>query len=150
MDEKRVYLNNLKDVLVTPQGDVPIVRRFGHPFLLWETSLQCFLTESLDQQPCYLTSTELQRLHRRFGHPSVGRLQAVLTQAGHDVEKGALEHLTKFCIHCQKHGKSPGRFKFTLQDDAEFNYCITVDVMYIENAPVLHIVDQSTRFQAGR
>jgi hypothetical protein len=34
MDEKKVYLNNLRNVLVTPEGDIPIVRRFGHPFLL--------------------------------------------------------------------------------------------------------------------
>jgi hypothetical protein len=34
IDEKKVYLNNLRNVLVTPKGDIPIVRRFGHPFLL--------------------------------------------------------------------------------------------------------------------
>jgi hypothetical protein len=150
MDKLQVYLNNLQNVLVTPNGNVPVVRRFGHSFLLWDTTLQVFLTESFDHNPCYLTNTELQRLHRRFGHPSVERLQRVLNRAGHDLDKKALEYLTRYCIHCQKHGKSPGRFKFTLHDDVDFNYCIIVDIMYIDSAPLIHIVDQATRFQAGR
>jgi hypothetical protein len=59
MDKLHVYLNNLQDVLVTLNGDVPVVRRFGHSFLLWDTTLQVFLTESFDYNPCYLTNTEL-------------------------------------------------------------------------------------------
>ena len=93
---------------------------------------------------------ELQRLHHRFGHPSAERLQRVLDQVGHDIDKKALEHLTKYCHLCQKHGKSLGRFHFTLWDDVEFNYCIIVDIMYISGSPLLHVVDEGTRFQAGR
>jgi hypothetical protein len=33
--------------------------------------------------------------------------------------------------------KSPGRFKFTLKDDYEFNYSIIIDVMYLDGKPVL-------------
>jgi hypothetical protein len=150
MDRLKIYLNNITNTLVTADGrSVPIVRRFGHPFLLWHAA-ESFVTESLNENPCFLTDIELRRLHRRFGHPSVGRLEAVLTRAGHDVSKKTLEYLTKYCEYCQKHGKSPGRFKFTLQDDVEFNYCVTVDVMYVNNMPLLHIVDQATRFQAGK
>jgi hypothetical protein len=46
--------------------------------------------------------------------------------------------------------KAPGRFKFTLKDDFEFNFEIIVDVMYIDGKPVLHIVDTATAFQAAR
>ena len=68
------------------------------------------------------------------------------------VELEAIKHLTKFCHYCQKYGKSPGRFRFNIQeqDDVEFNFNIIVDVMYINNSPVLHVVDEATRFQAGR
>ncbi len=54
------------------------------------------------------------------------------------------------------HGKSPGRFIFSIRDeDIQFNYSIVVDILYMEwksadNKPVLHIVDEATRFQAGR
>jgi len=59
---------------------------------------------------------ELRYLHRRFGHPSVDRLHRVLERSSHDdVDKQAVNHLTKYCSHCQKHGKSPGGFKFILR-----------------------------------
>lgn len=150
MDSLQVYFNNLENVLVTSHGPVPVVRRFGHPFVLWDFSLEAFIFESFDQNPCNLTDVELHRLHRRFGHPSVERLQKVLDRSGHEVDKKTLEYLTKYCHYCQKHGRSPGRFRFTLREDVNFNYCIVVDVMYIHGSPVLHIVDEGTRFQAGR
>jgi hypothetical protein len=31
MDNLRVYFNNLRNLLVTPDDKVPVVRRFGHP-----------------------------------------------------------------------------------------------------------------------
>jgi hypothetical protein len=117
---------------------------------LCNSSLQAYLLESFESNPCYLTEVELQRLHCRFGHPSVERLQRVLDQAGHNIDKKTLKHLTKYCHFYQKHSKSLGRFCFTLQDDVEFNYCIIVNIMYISSSPLLHIVDEGTRFQAGR
>ena len=50
------------------------------------------------------------------------------------------------------HGKSPGRFKFTIKNDQDcrFNHTVIVDVMYIQGNPVLHVVDEATRFQAAR
>jgi hypothetical protein len=150
MDKLGVYFNNLTDRIVTPTGEVPVVRRFGHSFLLWDTALRSYITESFTCNPCFLTSVELRRLHRRFGHPSVGRLKNVLERAGHDVDSDTLEYLTKYCEHCQKHGKSPGRFKFNLRDDVNFNYSIIVDIFYITGKPVLHVVDEGTRYQAGQ
>jgi len=34
IDMLKVYYNNLKNVLVTPTKLVPVIRQFGHPFLL--------------------------------------------------------------------------------------------------------------------
>jgi hypothetical protein len=150
MDKLGVYFNNLSNVMVTPNSDVPVVRRFGHSFLLWNASLQSFISESFDYNPCFLTNVELQRLHRRFGHPSTSRLQKVLERAGHDVDKATVDYLTKYCKHCQQYSQSPGRFKFNLKDDVNFNYSIIVDVFYINGNPVLYIVDEGTRYQASK
>lgn len=150
MDRLQVYYDNIRDVLVTQTGEIPVVRRFGHAFLMCHSSLQSYLLESFELNPCYLTDIELRRLHRRFGHPSVERLQRLLDRAGHNTEKKTLEHLTKYCHSCQKHSKSPGRFRFTLRDDTEFNFNIIVDIMYISGKPILHVVDEATRFQAGK
>lgn len=48
------------------------------------------------------------------------------------------------------YSKSPGRFKFTIQDDCKFNHSIYVDITYIEGQPLLHVVDEATRFEAAR
>ena len=98
----------------------------------------------------HLTKTELRQLHRRFGHPSVRRLVKVLQRAGYKVEQRAIKHLTKYCHQCQINSKAPGRFKFTLKDDYEFNQCIIVNVMYLNSKRVLYIVDKATIFQAAK
>jgi hypothetical protein len=136
----------------------PIIRRYEHAFLLWKIPNQSLIVESFDENPCYLTEIELRRLHRRFGHPSARRLHQILERAEHDdVDHQFIEHLTKFCHHCQIHGKSPGRFSFTIRDeDIQFNFNILVNILYIEvkteseNKPVLHLMNEATRFQAGR
>jgi len=62
----------------------------------------------------------------------------------------ALEYLTKYCEQCQKFGRSPGRFKFNLRDDISFNYSIIIDIFYISGKPILHVINEGTRYQAGR
>lgn len=145
MDTKKITLNNIQNKLISEDGaSVPIVRRFGHPFLMWGLMISTY---------CYLTETELRTLHRRFGHPSATRLANVLERAGHsDVQNHQiLNHITKYCTRCQKFGGAPLRFKFTLRDDSiDFNHSIYIDIMYIDNSPILHIVDEATRFQAAR
>jgi hypothetical protein len=46
------------------------------------------ISDSLKQNPCLLSTTELRRLHRRFGHSSADRLHRLLERSGHeDIEK---------------------------------------------------------------
>ncbi len=58
--------------------------------------------------------------------------------------------MTKFCTFCQKYAKFSERFKFILKDDVNFNYSIIVNVMYIENNSILHVLDEATRFQIAK
>lgn len=150
LDQLNVYFDNTRNLLVGQKDTVPVVRRFGHPFLAWDTTCQFYLRESLTENPCFLTETGLRRLHRRFGHPSIERLHRLLERAGHEVSSHAIEKIRDFCHHCQVHGSSPRRFKFTLHEDANFNHSIIVDIMYIDGRPVSHIIDEATRFNAAR
>jgi hypothetical protein len=77
-------------------------------------------------------------------------LARVLERAGHDVDRSILEKLEKVSHQCQMHEKAPSRFKFTLKDDYEFNYSITIDVFYLDEKPVLHAIDSATSFGAAR
>lgn len=117
-----------------------MIRKWGH---LW-----FFLSKS--EAGASFTETELRRLHRRFGHPSVDRLSRLLRNAGHDVDLSVLQVITTFCHQCQMHSPAPRRFKFTLKDDHDFNYELIVDIIYLLGKPVLHAVDSSTSFQAAR
>ncbi|THC93999.1 hypothetical protein EYZ11_006508 [Aspergillus tanneri] len=78
------------------------------------------------------------------------RLTRILQRAGHEVDSQCVDYLTKFCHHCQMKGKSPGRFKFTLKDDYEFNYSVIIDILYLEGKPVLQVIDAATSFSAAR
>jgi len=61
-----------------------------------------------------------------------------------------IKELMKFCKQCQLYLKSPGRFKFTLKDDYNFNYSVLIDVLYLDGKPVLQAVDEATAFNAAR
>jgi len=99
-----------------------------------------------------LTKTELRQLHRRFGHPSIERLATLLSKSDHRFDRNALEQIHQFCHQCQKHAKSPGRFRFSIKDDLQFNFTIIIDILYLgtPTTPALHIIDEATRYQAAR
>jgi len=143
MDKLGVKLDNLENMLVQGDNRVPVVRKWGHPWLLLHQPEKSIAWS-------HLTESELRQLHRRFGHPSVRRLLRILQRAGHEVEVKMIKHLTKYCHHCQMNQKSPGRFKFTLKDDYDFNFSIIIDVIYLSSKPVLQVVDSLTSFQAAR
>ena len=91
MDKHKVYLNNIRGTLVHGDKEYPVVRKWGHPWLLIDE-----LEKSVTW--CHLTETELRQLHRRFGHPAADRLYKVLTRAGYDdIDKTIITKLTKFC-----------------------------------------------------
>ena len=144
MDNMHIKFDNLENVLIQGNVRVPVIRKWGHAWML------------LNQKPemsiawCHLTEVELRQIHRRFGHPSVQRLARILNRAGHEVESGAIKKLTTHCHQCQMNGKSPGRFKFSLKDDRNFNYEVIVDILYLDSKPVLQVVDEATSFQAAR
>jgi hypothetical protein len=111
------------------------------------TSQEITVTEA---ETCHLTETELRRLHRRFGHPSAARFMRVLERGGHEVNFDEIKRMTKYCQECQMNGRSPGRFKFTLRDDHEFNHSVYLDVLWLDSKAVLQVVDEATVFQAAR
>ena len=71
MDAMGVKFDNLKNILVKGTKVVPMVRKWGHSWMLLN-QLEATIAQS------HLTEAELQQLHRRFGHPSVQRLIQVL------------------------------------------------------------------------
>ncbi|RKF65906.1 hypothetical protein OnM2_001033, partial [Erysiphe neolycopersici] len=75
MDRLQVKLDNLNNVLLQGDKSFPVVRRFGHIFLLNKVIFK--------SSECFLSTIELRRLHRRFGHPSADRLYNLLKNSNH-------------------------------------------------------------------
>jgi hypothetical protein len=154
MNRLKVYFNNVENILfmIIKNRNLSMIRRFDHEFLLWKNSyfLHSYITQFFELNLRYLTDVELRHLYKRFDHSFTLKLHDILERFDHDVEKAVLKKLTKFCIFCQKYAKSSERFKFTLKDEVNFNYSVIVDVMYIENSFVLHVIDDATRFQIAK
>ena len=93
MDLLRIKFNNLKNVLIQNGKHVPIVRKWGHLWLLLNQPKQTLAWS-------HLIEPELRQLHRRFGYPSIQRLHDILLRSGHEVELKMIEHLTKYCHQC--------------------------------------------------
>jgi hypothetical protein len=112
----------------------------------------------LNENLCYLIEIELRHLHRRFDHFSTRRLHQILKRAKHDdVNHRFIEHLIKFCHHCQMHEKFFDRFIFSIKnEEIQFNFNILMNILYIEikieseNKSVLHLMNEAIRFQTSR
>lgn len=66
MDHLNVYFNNINKLLVMKSMCILVIHHFDHLFLLWENSLNFFITQSFDHNLCYLIETELCQLHEMF------------------------------------------------------------------------------------
>jgi hypothetical protein len=150
MNRLKVYFNNVENLLIDKIKILSIIKRFDHDFLLWKNCLHSYITQFFEFNFCYLIDVELRQLHRRFDHSFILKLHDLLKRFDHEVEKAALKKLAKFCTFCQKYTKSSERFKFILQNDVNFNCSVIVDVMYIENHLILHVIDEIIRFQAAK
>jgi len=141
MDRLGVHFNNVENTLVSKDGSlrVPTRRKWGHAWFFPQGSFDVFLTEA-----------ELRRVHKRFGHPSIQRLRALLERAGHEVKADTIALINKFCHYCQTKGSAPQRFKFKIKDEIDFNHEIVVDVVAIGGRQALHVVDTATTFQAAK
>jgi hypothetical protein len=101
LDQAGFYFNNLTNRLVSSNKQVPVTRLYGHPFLVWGTSLSnayCIntYTNDSDVASSQLSEQDLRRLHRRFGHPSITRLARLLKLSGHRFDQEAIHRLGKF------------------------------------------------------
>lgn len=126
MDKLEVQLDNLNNQLVQRGKKFPIVQKWGHPWLVIGPHRKHKTIAS-----CHLTETEIRQLHKRFGHFSVRKLHELLERGGmDDVTKEAIERINKNCHQFQIHGGTPGRFRFSVKDDIDFNAEIVVNIMY--------------------
>ena len=146
LDTYKMYVNNVENLLVCPHLDlyIPTIRKNRHIYLEWE-----------EHDKIHYTKQELIKLHRNFSHPNTDKLLNLLKLAkpdqDHEQTKKILEEIAANCEACQRFTVPPMRFKTSLQTEEElvFGDEISIDLMYIDNCAILHVVDTATRFSAA-
>lgn len=136
-----IYLKNFPEELFHVQSSQTShdIRNHAHLFV------------DLDAKINYqFTNVKNFRLHRKFGHPSVDKPIRVLSNTNvDDINEHTRQIHTKiersFQAY-QTYAQRPLRFKFTLCDDSDFNNAIYIGNFYIDEKPILHVVDESKRF----
>lgn len=100
------------------------------------------------------TYTEFRRLYPRLGHPRANKLFNLLTRAKLSVLDGNTRQILLktewLCFPSQNYNQRLRWLRLTLREDVYFNHSIYFDIVYIDNKPILHVVDEATRFQAAR
>ncbi len=114
------------------------------------------LYEKMDLDvPVFFTRDQLSKLHRQFHHPSSEKLFKLLSRSRPDEATPEtleiLKDINKRCDPCQRITNAPRRFKVTLgSEHIKFNERIQMDLMYIDSKPILHIIDEGTKFSAAQ
>ena len=150
MNKLNVFFNNVTNEIIQRQFHCIyfVICCYDHVFLLWHIFVYFTIVEFFIQNFCFFTNIELRRLHRRFEHFVVRRLNEILKRTKHNVEFWTLQHFIKYYKHCQMHEKSSRRFNFFIKkDDVRFNYNIVINIFYILNKFVLHFVNETICFQ---
>ena len=142
--KKTIIRRDGDGVRLIEDWSVPLMRADGHVY-----------ADIAKPDVIYFTRKELQKLHRHFAHPSAEKLYKLLRKARpEDTNQETLktlEDLVKRCGPCQRIQSAPNRFRVLLgAEELRFNEEIYMDIMYIENNPVLHFVDAATNFSAAR
>ena len=102
-----------------------------------------------------VTERELTKLHYRLGHPGPKHMHELLKRAlPEKVDKDTrsmLEAIQASCKECQYLAPYPFVVKVVVpRDSIMLNSEILIDIMWIQEKHVLHVVDRATNFQAAR
>lgn len=103
----------------------------------------------------FYTSAQLSKLHIQFLHPPDDRLYRRLRSARpEDLPSNTfkmLEEVSLQCNPCQRIQRAPTCFQVSLgSENCQFNERIMIDIMYLDNKSVLHIVDEGAKLSAAQ
>lgn len=158
MDEQNLIVNNVDDTLERrlPRSSsnllssqkliiesLPLTRTLGHLFYQWTDS------------HVHFTTAELTQLHRRFFHPSTGKLFDILRLA-RPLEctpqtRDTLDKIAASCRTCQVYNNQTLRIKVAIPEDKiVFNQDIELDLVYLNGQAALHVVDTGANFSSAQ
>eukprot|EP00971_Amphidinium_carterae_P181024 3590931-Amphidinium_carterae.1 len=92
----------------------------------------------------------LRRLHVRWWHASKERMHDLLRTAGASREVlDQVDPVCSTCSICRSWKRPHDKVQTSSRLSHRFNETIQADVMFIERKPILHVVDEATRFSSA-
>ena len=103
----------------------------------------------------YMSVAELEKVHRQFYHQSVEKLFNLLKksipQEATPVTRRNLDQLTNRCDPCRRIRTASNCFRVLFgAEHVQFNKRVVMDIMYINEDAILHIVDEGTHSSAAQ
>jgi hypothetical protein len=119
-------------------------QKFGHLYI-----------KNSNEVAILYTKRELVKLHRAFFHPSTTKLFNLLKRAKpldvHEDTRHMLQKISDACLTCQTFASQPLRFSVRMPDEKlVFNDELSMDLVWLDGEPALHVVDTATRFGAAQ
>ena len=142
---RRSFVQNNGSFLYLDEWHVPLLRsESGHVYVEMDFPSSGMLTRS-----------QLGKLHKQFFHPFAEKLFNLLKKARPEETTAGtvsiLQDLSKRRDPCQRIHTAPTRFRVSFgAENARFNERVLLDIVTIDGKPVLHNVDEGTRFSAAR
>ena len=91
------------------------------------------------------------KLHQQFAHPPAERLIRLIKKSDYDNKElnEKIKDISANCTICMKYKKTPPRPVVAMPMATRFNQTIAMDLKFINNIPILHMIDTLTRFSVS-
>lgn len=119
---------------------VPLLDKRGHLYL------------EKDSPVSYFLRAEIERRHKLFFHRSAEKVFNLVKRSKLSPQQTELRKLTDSvtaaCSTCKQFSSHPFRFRATItNEDIAFNQELAMDLDFLHDRPVLHVIDTQTNFQ---
>lgn len=144
LDLHKQVADNVENVLESKKHDwkLPINRKCGHTYIEW------------NPHNIHFTKTELRKIQLHLYYPSQTQLFFLMRRTEPDSAttetRTLLQESSKACSTFQRFSPKPQSFKVTISDEIVSNKELSLDPMWLDSKPFLHIVDRDTHFRAAR
>ena len=92
--------------------------------------------------------TKIEKLHKQFAHPTAEKLKELIRNSGVVDKKifKIVDAVTDKCDTCKRFKRPPLRPVVSMPLASEFNEVVALDIKFIDQVPILHMIDHATRY----
>ena len=137
--------NERIDVIETESGHlcVPITNRN-----VKQSVKQVLFSCPLQKDDDKANVSKISKLHKQFAHPTPEKLIDLIRTSGIVDKKieDTVKEISKNCDICARFKRPPLRPVVAMPLASEFNEVVAMDLKFIDQVPVLHMIDHATRY----